>query len=449
MESNLGTAEEAMKWWKDHTIVTSESDGRGFIEICPEWIDLPEADMAARDINDTHVNDLAKSYMKVGVGHLRGQVKILFFHHEVVQANLNPLDLRLAPFLESRRKPCKMYAIVGAHRSTALQKLRQQKPNNVKFARLKVEAALAHDSNDTRLKALTFGTLENTIQSVRLEADSWDYIAQIHRYYDSLKQKYGNRFPDHPDCSAKLSAYKKTCRATMTGYTSATLGNFFTIANTWGDLWINISTVMIRDRNKTTLTSTGKKSKAKATKKLGHSWLCDMSKIPEEQLVAWSRDVVREEILPAEFKQRCNTWKKHIKVQTFVVDWYNIEYQGEEDEIESYSELAEKYPFLQDEAFFEQMMMHYPSSGKVEVLPSGIADLLLQKIERTTAVRQCNCCYCFVFLYTPVKKILFFLYLYKYLFTKSTNTSKNCLKKFLFMTLLQNMSLCMIDCADV
>ena len=378
-----------MQWWKDHCIITPESDGNGFIEICPEWIDLPESDMAARDVNHSHVKDLAQSYARAGVAQLEGQVKILFFHHLLVEAGLNPQNLRLKPFLESRQKPCRMFAVVGAHRSCALQMLRLQKPNNPKYKRLKVQAATCHDSNDSRLKALTFGTLENTIQSVRLVSDAWDYISQIHRYYDNLKEHYGARFPEHPDCSAKMSAYKKSCKATMTGYTVPTLGNLFAIANTWGQLWTNISTVMINDRNKTTLTSTGKKSKAKSTKKLGHSWLCDMSKIPQEQLIAWSREVVREEILPAEFKTRCNTWKKHMKVQDFVVSWFNIEYQDEKEEVETYTELAQMYPFLQDEAFFQQMMMHYPSSGKIEVLPTGIADVLRQKIAGTTAVQCC------------------------------------------------------------
>ena len=379
-----------MKWWKDHIIVTPETDGSGFIEILPEWIDLPDSDMAAREVNDTHVKDLVESYSRIGVAQLEGQVKILFFHHHLVAAGLNPQELRLKPYLESGVKPCKMVAVVGAHRSRAIQKLRLLKPNNIKYKRLKVQAAVCHDSDHSRLKALTFGTLENTIQAVRLKADAWDYIAQIHRYYDSLKQKFEDRFPDHTDCADALTAYKKTVRATMKGFTQATLGNFFAIANTWGKLWKNISTVMINDRNKVNLTGTGKKSKAKTTKKLGHSWLCDMSKIPEDQLIAWSDEVVREEITPAEFKARCNMWKKHIKVQDFVVDWYNIEYQDDRDfeEVDTYSELAEKYPFLQDEDFFEQMLMHYPTSGKVEILPSGIADVLRQKIRGTTAVKR-------------------------------------------------------------
>jgi hypothetical protein len=179
----------------------------------------------------------------------------------------------------------------------------------------------------------------------------------------------------------------------MKGFTPATHGNFFTIANTWGQLWVNISTVMINDRNKVNLTGTGKKSKAKTTKKLGHSWLCDMSKIPEDQLIAWSDEVVREEITPAEFKARCNTWKKHIKVQdSWSIGTTLHEYQDDRDfeEVDTYSELAQQFPFLQDEAFFEQMLMHYPTSGKVEILPTGIANVLRQRIEGTTAVQRWN-----------------------------------------------------------
>jgi hypothetical protein len=221
-----------------------------------------------------------------------------------------------------------------------------------------------------------------------------------------------------------MSDYKKICRATMTGYTSATLGNFFTIANTWGQLWLNLSTVMIRDRSKTALTAKGKKSKAKNTKKLGHSWLCDMSKIPKKLLIDWSRQVVLEEILPAEFKARCQTWKKHFKVQGFIVSWYNIEYQDEDDQqVDNYTELAKKFPFLQDEAFFEQMLMHYPTSGKVEVLPSGIANVLRQKIQGTTAVHQYKCCCCLSVLLSCPKSNLFFC-LYKYLFTTPTKPAK-------------------------
>ena len=111
--------------------------------------------------------------------------------------------------------------------------------------------------------ALTYGTMENTVESIRRKADSWDYIWQIHRYMEPLHAKYGDRMYANAESKKLLTDYRQKTKITMQGFTANTLGNFFVIANTWGQLWINISKIFFQDRENVPKTAKGKESKAK------------------------------------------------------------------------------------------------------------------------------------------------------------------------------------------
>ena len=385
LESQLTMTKETKDWFHHNRLVTAESDQFGCIQVRTEWVQSPPTDIAARQLSQDHVKQLAQSFAQSGV-FVDGKVTLLIFKEDVVASGLDTKDMLFEPFLNQSSSPVPMYAIVGDHRSAAMRMLRATKPRNPDFLSMQVQVVLCNNTPRNRLMALTYGTMENTVESIRKKADSWDYIWQIHRFMEPLHAKYGDRMYQNTESKKILTDYRQKTRITMQGFTANTLGNFFVIANTWGPLWINISKIFLQDRENVPKTAKGKDSKAKTTKKLGHGWLCHMSGIPEDDLVSWTSLILTGEMTTSEFLASCQSFKNNLKAQNLIVEWYR---HTQEQEVRSFSQLAKMYPFLKDVNFFEELMRHWPNKGKIATLPSGCADLLIRKMRSTVQVFFC------------------------------------------------------------
>ena len=432
LESQLSMTRETKDWFHHNRLVTSESDQFGCIQVRTEWVKSPPLDIAARQLSQEHVKQLAQSFAHSGV-FVDGKVTLLIFKEDAVGSGLDPKEILFASYLNSSVAPVPMYAIVGDHRSAAMRLLRATKPRNPDFMYMKVQVVLCNNTPRNRLMALTYGTMENTVESIRKKADSWDYIWQIHRYMEPLHAKYGDRMYANAESKKLLSDYRQKTKITMQGFTANTLGNFFVIANTWGQLWINISKIFLQDRENVPKTAKGKESKAKTAKKLGHGWLCHMSGIPEDDLISWTAQILTGDMTTSDFLASCQSFKNNLKAQNLIVDWYM---QTTGQEVRSFSELARMYPFLTDVNFFEELMRHWPNKGKIATLPTGCADLLIRKMKST--VQVFSCCFgrsCF----WTIRFLLLFFHLYKffwlYSFNKLIFAHKNTIIPFSFLLL--------------
>jgi len=381
--SRMATATAAKQWFKDHRVVTSESNSFGHVKIRVEWGSSPESGLAARGPNQTHVLDLAKSYSQFGVI-MEGDIVILIWAEDLTAAGLQRHDLRLLPYLHLAEAPVLMSVIVGDHRILALQMLRKAKPNNPDYKFVEVTLVICSKSPANKLMALTYGTLDNQVKSIRRKADGWDCICQIHRQYLDLKETYGEDWKSNSTAKEIWKAYKKTIDSTMAGFKETSRGNFFTIANNYGELWQNISKVFVISREQMSTTKKGKESKV-PKKDLGYGWLCHMSEIPYEVLVSWTAQILSEELTTSQFMKRCKTWKHHVKVQKATVAWYNLEY-APVPEVKSYTDLGALHPFFQDAEFFNSMLIRFPATGKYQVLPSNVAAIVKQKLSSSIAV---------------------------------------------------------------
>ena len=407
---------ETRDWFHHNRLITSESDQFGCIKVRTEWVRSPPTDVAARQLNWDHVKQLARSFGYSGV-FVDGKVVLLIFKEDVEKCGLDTKDLLFEPLHNQSAHPVPMYAIVGDHRSAALRMLRSTKPRNPDFMFMKVMVVLCNDTPRNRLMALTYGTMENTVESIRRKADSWDYIWQIHRFMEPLHAKYGDRMYQNAEGKKMLTDYRQKSKITMQGFTANTLGNFFVIANTWGPLWINISKIFLQDRENVPKTAKGKESKAKTAKKLGHGWLCHMSGIPEDDLVSWTARILTGEMTTSQFLSSCQAFKNNLKAQNLIVDWYR---HTQQQDVGSFSELAKMYPFLKDVNFFEELMRHWPNKGKIATLPTGCADLLIRKMQSTIQVFfGCSC----AFLFWTFRFLLLFFHLYKFFVLNCWNES--------------------------
>ena len=383
-EQRLNTSLAAREWFHAHRVITSESDAYGHIKILVDWAKSPQDDMAARKHIESHVNDLARSYVQFGV-HIDGEIVILIFVEDIKAANLDPQDLVLKPFFNSSVAPVLMQTIAGDNRILALQKLRKSKPNNEEYKYVVVTPVICSRSDHNKQMAMTFGGLDNLVRNIRQEATGWDSICQIHRKIETLREQYGKDFKSNPTAKAAFKAYKLTCDTTMSTFSTASIGSFFTIANTFGQLWINISTIFLKDRTAVPITKRGKASKVKK-KPLGYGWLCHMYEIPEEQLVSWTAEILAGELSTGDFQKRCQTWKLHVKLQKLTVEWYQMEFDDDDDDVQTYKDLGVKFPFFQDAEFFNQMLIRFPKTGRLQTLPSEIAMIVRKKILASPAV---------------------------------------------------------------
>ena len=419
-EQRLNTSLAAREWFHAHRVITSESDAYGHIKILVDWAKSPQDDMAARKHDEAHVDDLARSYVQFGV-HIDGEIVILIFTEDVKAAKLDPQDLRVKPFFNSPAAPVLMQTIAGDHRILALQKLRKSKPNNENYKFVDVTPVICSRSDHNKQMAMTFGGLDNLVRNIRQEATGWDSICQIHRKIETLREQYGKDFKLNPVAKAAFKAYKLTCDTTMSTFSPASIGSFFTIANTFGQLWINISTIFLKDRTDVPTTKKGKASKVKK-KPLGYGWLCHMYDIPEEQLVSWTAEILAGELSTGDFQKRCHTWKLHVKLQKLTVDWYQMEFEDDADDVQTYNDLGDKFPFFKDAEFFNQMLIRFPKTGRLQTLPNEIAMIVRKKILASPAVLymlvlhvsvRTTCVFlCIIFcLYnnfpTPTKKTMF------------------------------------------
>lgn len=432
-QSRLATAQAARKWFRDHRVITQECDSYGHVKIRTEWASSPDSSMAARQPDPSHVRDIAQSYVKFGVQD-DGTIVIVVFAEDIDSAGLNRNNFLLRQFHETDSLPVPMHTIVGDHRIQALQALRKAKPNNESYKFVEVTLVICSKSAHNKQMALTYGTLDNQVQSLRKKAEAWDCICQVHRQILDLRAEYGVNWKNNTTAKDKWRAYKMSCNATMCDFKTSSLGNFFTIANTFGELWNNIAKVFINDREATSITKKGKESSVKK-KALGYGWLCHMADIPNDELCAWTSEILAGDMSTKDFKNRCLTWKQHVKVQKTVIAWYNMEYVDEaSEEIKSYHELGERFPFLLDPDFFHSMLMRFPTKGKIQVLPDEVARLIRDKMKTTTAVLR-MLCFCYVVCRTRCRFHTILFCLYKFFVTHPENAmfsisvSKNLYKQ--------------------
>lgn len=120
-----------------------------------------------------------------------------------------------------------------------------------------------------------------------------------------------------------------------------------------------------------------KKLKSQATPtSLTH--FTSMGKIPTADLKVWLERVVKGEWNTKHFSDRCNLYKKSIRVKHDILEF--VQSVRSEQKFESYEKIVQSYPQLGDKAWFSNVVQWVPQSVKAKLSPH-IKDMIIKILD--------------------------------------------------------------------
>jgi hypothetical protein len=327
-------------WFKAHRVLKNcnlLNDARDCV--CPcTWLSHPDSELAAREKNMSKVIVLYKVMKKMGVQ--KSDIVVLIWLHDIIQAGLNIDNLMFD--VTSADPPCKMHTIVGDHTTGSIQMHHSNNVNNPDFQNVEFALVICARTEENIQLAKTFGTLDNYSKSLQSPQTVWDNLNSIHNErIRLLKLKLSK------EAFAKVwSGYRSHCTTSMSNYTANTIGSLFVLACFEGQLWSNFASIFRGEVLKRSPPQCQFKIPA------SHHNFCHMSLIPQSKLIEWSKRVVDGFWSCKDFGNRCLKYKKDIRVQGQMLEYVTNLYQ---EEYQSYTEMAEKYPFFIDKAWYESI----------------------------------------------------------------------------------------------
>lgn len=378
MQAHYEYSNLVKEWLTKHETRTANSDQWGNTEVPVMFLVSPDADVAARQLSESHVLDVVDSLRKFGIQVHR--VKVLIWKHDLPPewaANPNLIDL--TRYDANGKAPFKMQVIAGDHTIAAVKKLMALRPLNSLWRTFWVRIIVAEDNAESRTFAQALGSLDNKVAEVSKGATPWDNLNQIHTKRVSI---WADQTLDQAGKKKAWGDYKQICKTTMIGGSSgkatATIGSYFAIAKMVGPVWDNVATIFKKDANGTLQKSGSKRTKSGNSKPLAHGPFCHMANIPDKQLLKWTQKVIDGQWSPADFKNSCMDVKKVYKLHTFIKNHLNHKFRHDFDD---FGDAAKRYKFLQDVSYIAKLKNAFNVKRNDTNLPQTIANSIEQKIE--------------------------------------------------------------------
>ena len=374
LDSHFQYSSEVKAWLTQHEVRTRFSNAWGDTPIPVHWLVSPDKDVAARSLNQRHVDEVVHSLQKYGIQVNR--VKVLIWREDLVANNIDPRNADFSAFPFPGPAPVKMQVIAGDHTIAAMKKMSSMRPNNPLWKTFNVRIVVAANNAANKSFAQAVGSLDNRVAEVSKGASTWDNINQIHCKRESI------------DADPTLSAdakktewqkYRSMCMTTMGGVGGSSvksLGNIFAIAKVKGQLWQNISTIFQKDADGT-LCKAGSKRIKGVVKPLNQGPFCHMANLPNSDLIRWTQKVIDGEWAPSDFKTRCLAVKKVYKLQEFVYKHLNLRFRHKFD---SFVDACVEYPFLTDKEYINSLIPAFNVTRNQTNLPQQLANSLEAKV---------------------------------------------------------------------
>lgn len=354
------------KWVREHTLVKSniKDEISGKHHIPSHWISTPSREVQARGVYRTHVEDMKGSFLHNGVQDI--QVKVVMWKEAVRKAGYDPENIIFKDLL-ALLPPFPMEAIIGGHSTVALAELHEQFPRSSKFIITPSTVIVATKSEYNVRCALLAANLDNKYKNCRRPQSTWDCLLQIHNKILELEATHGQN--NRVAFKKALSDHKGACLSTMQ-FASGTIGTLFTIAQIQGRLWDNIALIFTKDSDQTSKANTkATNSKTKKKKPMAHGHFCNMfPDVPENCLIRWTARVVEDKWTTKQFNERCLHYKKVTRVQRDCVEYVNQRVEDEE-ELENFNALVDRYAFFSDPAFFNPLVTWCGKNAKDKLSP--------------------------------------------------------------------------------
>ena len=374
LDSHFSYSTEVKQWLTEHETRTRTSNSWGDTPIPVWWLDSPDVDVAARRLNDRHVDDVVDSLQKYGIQVER--VKVLIYKEDLIAAGIDPNNIDFSSWSPTGPAPVKMQVIAGDHTIAAMKKMTTMRPNNPLWRTFNVRIVVASKTATNKSFAQAVGSLDNRVAEVSKGASTWDNINQIHCKKESIE---ADTTLSAEDKKLEWTKYRTMCMTTMGGVggsSAKSLGNIFAIAKVKGQLWKNIATIFQKDADGTLCKAGAKRIKG-VVKPLNQGPFCHMANLPSADLIRWTQKVIDGEWAPSDFKTRCLAVKKVFKLQEYLYKHLNLRCGHK---FNSFVEACLEYPFLTDKEYINRLIPAFVVKRNETRLPQAIANSLEAKV---------------------------------------------------------------------
>ena len=362
----------ANEWFKEGEIKMGPNYKDGYIHVSPNWLCSPQPDIAARLLDLMHAEDMSVFIKKCGL--IEPLIRVLIWIPEpcsdMLLDKLKNFDFDTSQDKKPNPVP-DMNVIVGDHTRKAATDLHNEYPKNKQYKKVPVRITLHRKTEEDRLKALHFGTLDNTIRAMHKKMSMWDCILQMRRHWLKICQEQ----IDESMRKQRWQGYKLSCENTMP-YQGGTFHTMSVYAQLTNVLWDPIYTIM----NESEKGGKGTKSKAVSMSHFG-----SMSGIPKEILVDWLKKCVRGTLTTKDFLAKCKLQKKKMRIEIDMVEHVNI--IRPVYDFGSFDAMARQYPVLGTREFIEIMMASSNDRVK-DKLNAHCKDIIKTKIEECEKQEQ-------------------------------------------------------------
>lgn len=305
------------------------------------WPSHPEACVEARKRVETRVGKVLNSIDRFGVQVTKVVLLVWLEDLEEASLTIDQLDFTL------KNPPVPFHTIAGDHTSAAIQRKHAARPLDPAFQTIPVEILCCKKTNANVFLAHLFGELDNLVDELAEGATAWSIVVSCHSAKElidrdpllSAKDKK-LLLKDKLDRMARLHSEK---------YAAATFGSLRALAMRNGELWDVIHQIFDGAN-----LPTAKGARNKGAPGLGH--FNGMSAIPENELIKWAKNVKHGTWSTKQFSDRCEHFKKVVKVTTQMVDYVNSLCPAGHSGYEDFDAVRTAYPIFSNDEWFTQLV---------------------------------------------------------------------------------------------
>jgi hypothetical protein len=256
------------------------------------------------------------------------------------------------------------------------------------------------EKNDENIRKLKYlGTLDNTIQSLHQKMTMFDCIKQMHASWLSLKRTCTT--PE--DLKAAWAIVKLEAESSMP-FAGGTFNTFSQLAKVEDGVWALINQIFSGHY----VVNKALKGQ-KAPTSLAH--FNNMGNIPVDDLKRWLRRVCDGQWLTKTFYDRCQSYKKEVRVKEAILEYANVK---SEIKFESYDDLENKVSTIGNPDWFASIVSWCDDKAKSKLpvsLHNTIDAALDATLEATKNAPQVSVFCVVVFVTNEVCFFFFFIWL--------------------------------------
>jgi hypothetical protein len=384
---------KAMLAWTSHNSVRGGLTVRGGkIKVRAIWIEDPEECIISRDKDEMHVLQMMSSIAENGL--VNPNMVILMWLPEdsdaAAQYPLGSVNFDLA----QDKPPCPLYAVIGMHTTTAVQRLHERYPDNEDFKFLEVPLIVCARNTVNIQNALYLGTLDNTLQSLHKDMNQWDCVKQMRRTYEYLNNKYEN---DKQKFKKAWSDYTDSCKESMP-YKGGSFLTFTSVCQQKSAVFKLIHSIFSGQ------VKTNKKIKQNTPNAMTH--FQHMGNISTENLTKWLGRVIEGDWNTKLFDDRCLNYKLEIHIKSLVLEHCEIDC---EKEFGTWDDLVKEFPKMGTSSFIQEQMSIAPKK-RAQQLTAHAKNRIEQMMKECRDDKQRNAMvqvyYCFLCFFLVVMYVL-------------------------------------------